>query len=173
MPFLKAYDINSCSIIIDTLPSDIHESIQEYLTDTLRYNLRHWVAKFFTNAKVKITGSISRDLFSADGSRLKGKTPDQGFRVTSPKLVARLYPNIVVEVGYSESHRDLLDDAHRWLTQAREDPVLCVLIFLFRKPSESSHFTDLSKWKAFLEVYERYANQLFDYSDLISQAHLK
>jgi hypothetical protein len=167
------YDVNSCSIIIDTLPSDIHESIQEYLTDTLRYNLRHWVAKFFTNAKVKITGSISRDLFSTDGSRLKGKTPDQGFRVTSPKLAARLYPNIIVEVGYSESHRDLLDDARRWLTQAREDPVLCVLIFLFRKPSESSHFADLSKWKAFLEVYEPYVNQVFDYSDLISQAHLK
>ena len=167
------YDVNSCLIIIDTLPSDIHESIQEYLTDTLRYNLRHWVGKFFTNAKVKITGSISRDLFSADGSRLKGKTPDQGFRVTSPELAARLYPNIIVEVGYSESHTDLLDDARRWLTQAREDPVLCVLIFLFRKPSESSHFADLSKWKAFLEVYERYANQVFDYFDLISQAYLK
>jgi hypothetical protein len=131
------------------------------------------VGRFFLNAKVKIIGSISRDLFSTDGRGLKWKTPDQGFRVTSPKLEARLYPNIVVEVGYSESHKDLLDDAHRWLTQALEDPVLCILIFLFRKPSESSHFADLSKWKVFLKVYEWYANLIFDYSDLISQAHLK
>jgi len=152
------YDFNSCSIIIDTLPSDIHESIQEYLTDSLKYSLRRWVARFFAHAKVKITGSIDRDLFSADGGRLKGKTPDQGFRVIIPGLEPRHYPNIIVEVGYSESHPDLVSDARRWLTEARDDPVLCALIIIFRKPSQSSNFTDLSKWKASLEVYERYVD---------------
>jgi len=33
------YDFNSCSIVIDTLPSDIYKSIQEYLTDSLKYSL--------------------------------------------------------------------------------------------------------------------------------------
>jgi hypothetical protein len=58
-------------------------------------------------------------------------------------------------VGYSESHPDLIDDARRWLTQTHDEPVLSVLIFCFKKPSQASEFADFSKWKAFVEVYER------------------
>jgi len=117
------------------------------------------LTRFCAHAKVKITGSIDRDLFSADGGRLKGKTPDQGFQVIIPGLEPRHYPNIIVEVGYSESHSDLIENACGWLTEACDDPVLCALIIIFRKPMLSFNFTDSSKWKASLEVYEQYIDQ--------------
>jgi len=147
------YDLTSCTIIIDTLPSDIHESIQGYLTGALRYSLRQWLMKFIPGANVKISGSVDRDLVTADG-KLKGKTPDQGFHIKMPGFGIRKFPN----VGYSESHSCLLDDARRWLTESQGEPVLCVIIFVFQKPSSASNFSELSKWKAFLEVYERYGD---------------
>jgi hypothetical protein len=149
------YDFNSCSIIINTLPSDVHESLQEYLTGSLKVSLARWVKTIIANTRVTVMGSVDRDLVSADGSRLKGKTPDQGFQVKIPDLDIRDYPNIVVEVGYSESHTDLINDARCWLTLTHDEPVLSVLIFCFKKPSRDSDFTDFSKWKAFVEVYER------------------
>lgn len=149
------YDCNACSIVIDTLASDIHESIQEYLTESLKFSLRRWVTGIIANANVTIMGAVDRDLVSSDGTKLKGKTPDQGFQVKIPGVEVRDYPNIAVEVGYSESHPDLVDDARHWLTQTHDEPVLAVLIFCFKKPSQDSDFADFKKWKAFIEVYER------------------
>jgi hypothetical protein len=151
------YNLTSCTIIIDTLPSDIHESIQGYLTGALRYSLRQWLMKSIPGANVKISGSVDRDLVTADG-KLKGKTPDQGFNIKIPGFGIRKFPNVVFEVGYSESHSCLLDDARRWLTESEGEPVLCVIIFVFRKPSSAFNFSESSKWKAFLEVYERYGD---------------
>jgi hypothetical protein len=85
------YDLTSCTIIIDTLPSDIHESVQEYLVGTLKYSLRRWVVRFFPGAKVKITGAVDRNLVTAVGI-IKGKTPDQGFRLSIPGLGFRRFP---------------------------------------------------------------------------------
>src|SRR5882762_2461750 len=128
------YDFNSCSIIINTLPSDVHESLQEYLTGSLKFSLARWVTMIVADASVTVMGSVDRDLVSAGGSKLKGKTPDQGFQVKIPDLDIRDYPNIVVEVGYSERHTDLMDDTYRWLTLTHDEPVLSVLIFCFKKP---------------------------------------
>src|SRR5882762_1466338 len=44
------YDCNSCSIIINMLPSHIHESLQEYLTDSFKYSLRRWVTTLVAQA---------------------------------------------------------------------------------------------------------------------------
>jgi len=49
----------------------------------------------------------------------------------------------------------LVSDAHRWLCETPEESVLCVLLFWFRKPSKEEEFTDLTKWKASLEVWEQ------------------
>ena len=151
------YDLTSCTIIIDTLPSDIHESVQGYLTGPLRYSLRQWLTKYIPDADVKVSGSVDRDLVTADGT-LKGKTPDQGFYIRIADLDLRMFPNVVFEIGYSESHPNLRDDARRWLTETQGEPVLCVILFIFRKPSSASGFSELNKWKAFLEVYERYGD---------------
>jgi len=156
------YNFNSQSIIIDTLPSDIHESIQEYLTDKFKYSLRRFVTRFVPNAKVITSGSVDRELIPADGSRLKGKTPDQAFLVKIPGIIVRKFPNLVVEVGYSESLPNLIDDARRWLTETQGTPVLCVLIFDFKKPSQDRDFADMTKWKALLHVYDRYESQFHD-----------
>ncbi|KIM71529.1 hypothetical protein PILCRDRAFT_16992 [Piloderma croceum F 1598] len=149
------YDCNACSIVIDTLASDMHESIQEYLMESLKFSLRRWVTSIVANVNVTIMGAVDRDLVSSDGTKLKGKTPDQGFQVKIPGVEVRDYPNIAVEVGYSESHPDLVDDARHWLTQTHDEPVLAVLIFCFKKPLQDSDFADFKKWKAFIEVYER------------------
>ena len=85
------------------------------------------------NASVTIMGAVDRDLVSADGSKFKGKTPDQGFRVKIPGVKVRDNPNIAIEVGYSESHPDPINDACHWLTQTHNEPVLAVLIFLLQK----------------------------------------
>jgi hypothetical protein len=151
------YDLTSCTIIIDTLPSDIHESLQEYLVDTLKYSLRQWLVRLIPGAKVKVSGAVDRNLVNAGGV-IKGKTPDQGFEIRIPGFGLREFPNIVFKIGYSESRNHLLDDARRWLTESRGEPVLCVIIFIFRKPSLASDFSDRSKWKTFLEVYERYSH---------------
>jgi hypothetical protein len=86
-----------------------------------------------------------------------GKAPDEAFRVKIPGFPLRRYPNILVEVGYSETHPDLIEDARHWLCESNSQ-VLCVIIFCFKKPRRESDFSDLSKWKAFVEVYERYVH---------------
>jgi hypothetical protein len=60
-------------------------------------------------------------------------------------------------VGYSETHPDLVEDARHWLCESN-DQVLCVIIICFKKPGRESDFSDLSKWKAFVEVYKRYVH---------------
>ena len=125
------YDCNVCSIIIDTLASDIHESIQEYLTESLKFSLRRWVTGIVANVSVTIMGAVDRDLVSADGSKFKGKTPDQGYQVKIPSIKVRDNPNITIEVGYSESRLDLIDDARHWLTQTDNEPATpCSFHFL-------------------------------------------
>jgi hypothetical protein len=74
------------------------------------------VTTLVAQANVTIMGSVDTDLIAADGIKLKGKTPDQGFQVKVPGFDMRDNHNMVVEVGYSESHQDLIDDARRWLT---------------------------------------------------------
>ena len=111
------YDLTSCTIIIDTLPSDIHESLQEYLVDTLKYSLRQWLVRLIPGAKVKVSGAVDRNLVNAGGV-IKGKTHDQGFEIRIPGFGLREFSNIVFEIGYSESRNHLLDDARRWLMES-------------------------------------------------------
>ena len=59
------YDLTSCTVIINALPSDIHESVQEYLAGVLKYSLQQQLVRFFPGAKVKISGVVDRDLVSA------------------------------------------------------------------------------------------------------------
>jgi hypothetical protein len=92
------------------LVSDMHESIQEYIMELLKFSLWRWVIGIVANVNVTIMGAVDRDLVSSNGTKLKGKTPDQGFQVKIPDVEVRDYPNIVVEVGYSESHPDLVND---------------------------------------------------------------
>src|SRR5882762_1869958 len=150
------YDVQSHTIIINALPSAVHESVHDYLTDSFKYSLRRWVTKFVPTAKIIATGQVDEDLFTSECVR-RGKAPDEAFRVKIPGFPLRRYPNILVEVGYSETHPDLIEDARHWLCESNGQ-VLCVIIFCFKKPTRESDFSDLSKWKAFVEVYERYVH---------------
>jgi hypothetical protein len=159
------YDVKSHTIIINTLPSAVHESVHDYLTDSFKYSLRRWVTKFVPNAKIVATGQVDEDLFTSECVR-RGKAPDEAFRVKIPGFPPRRYPNILVEVGYSETHPDLVEDARHWLCESNGQ-VLCVIIFCFKKPGRESDFSDLSKWKAFIEVYERYVHFFFDFNVIL------
>lgn len=153
------YDVESRSIIIDTVASKIHESVQNYLTYDLRIALQTWLSRVIPGAELEIDGQVVAELYNEVGLQVKGKVPDQAYRVyTDSESEPRRYPNVVVEVGYSESRVYLIDDARRWLLYTHEDPVLSVIIIWFNEPKSKDDFGDISKWSASLEVYERYKN---------------
>lgn len=154
------YDAREKIIVIETLASHAHESLQFYLTQDFRSSLQEWVRKIIPKAIVDIAGTVRHDLYDTQGIRLKGKTPDQGFRILMPPRYKKQgsYPNIVIEIGYSESYSDLCDDARRWLCETDDGSVLCVIIFSFKKPTKDEDFLVADKWRAFLEVYERYVH---------------
>lgn len=78
------YDTIEKITVIETLASHAHESLQFYLTQDLRSSLQEWVRKIVPKAIVDIAGTVRHDLYDAQGIRLKGKTPDQGFRILVP-----------------------------------------------------------------------------------------
>jgi len=88
----------------------------------------------------------------------QGKTPDQGFHIKIPGFGIRKFPNVVFEVAIRRATPVFLMTHAVGSRRAKENLLLCVIIFVFRKPSSAFNFSESSKWKAFLEVYERYGD---------------
>lgn len=83
------------------------------------------------------------------------KEPDGGLFVCTTRKSPK-YPQMILEVGYSQSEASLVEDARHWLLGSSLQ-VQSVLIVKFVKPKgEDMHSAD--KWKAWVEVWVRTEN---------------
>lgn len=176
------YDIKSGTITLDRLVSSIHESLSTPLA-LLQTHLTEWLGKQFgLKVQVHLAGTQQFNLYDQSSQvYIRGKCPDQSYRVVvsgkapegeedgggeggeegeddedlEPDEYWRFYPNIVVEIGYSESYEDLIEDAKLWLLKTPRHPVLSIILFKFEKPAAVADFNNFDKWGLFFEVWEK------------------
>jgi hypothetical protein len=70
------------------------------------------------------------------------------------ELAVSQYLQIVIEVGYSGTHKELIDNACDWLLFLHR-AILSIIIFKWTKLLQEEDFEDVTKWGLFGEVYER------------------
>ncbi|KZP31094.1 hypothetical protein FIBSPDRAFT_71525 [Athelia psychrophila] len=149
------YDVDSSSIIVDSLVSPAHESIQEFLSHHLFADVNRWIRQSGpSGTRLKLSGAATSDMYSGGQLRTAGKVPDQSYKILIKGRARATYPSMIFEIGYSEDYQHLLQDAARWLWESNSE-VLCVIIIKFFKPPQIQDFGDPQAWRACLEVYER------------------
>ena len=171
------YDVKASTIVVDRLASAIHESLGTALA-RLQRHLQGWLAtKFGLKAEVLLVGQQKYNLFENWEDAIRGKCPDQGYKIAVSGRVSdedavdeespdedfqpherwRFYPTIIVEIGFSESYDDLIEDAKLWLLKTPHHPVLSFILFKFQKPetSEPGDVMDFENWGLFFEVWRR------------------
>jgi hypothetical protein len=150
--------VDTNTLIVTTMSSPAHEALQDFLTD-LKEPLNRWARIIHPGSRVFVTGAARFTLYKNGRERVRDKAPDQSFTVRYPGDRHVAYPAIVIEIGYSESETKLYQDASRWLLQS-SGGVGAVLAFKCKAPSQNSDFSDISKWRIILNVYERYGFSL-------------
>jgi hypothetical protein len=125
--------------------------------------LNDWMSVVAPGYHVMIFGAPRLPLFNNMGLHIFGKEPDisigLGHRFDADimkEIIGWGFPPIVIEVGYSETYKQLVDDARDWLLFSNQK-ILSVIIFKWTKPVEEQDSLDPLKWELFAEVYERYA----------------
>ncbi|KZP11563.1 hypothetical protein FIBSPDRAFT_1050705 [Athelia psychrophila] len=149
------YDVDSSSLIIDSLVSPAHESIQEFLCHHLFAGVNRWVQQSGPSCtRLKLSGAATSDMYSEGQLRTAGKVPSQSYKILIKGRARTTYPTMIFEIGYSEDYQHLLQDATCWLWESNSE-VLCVILIKFFKPPQIQDFGDPQAWRACLEVYER------------------
>lgn len=169
------YDVHNLTIIVDRLEFAIHESLSTALA-RLQDSLEEWLrAELGLRARVWLSGTQGLDMFDASGVRVKGKCPDQSYRVLvlgrcsehgdieeeegdedlAPEVCWRYYPSIITEIGYSETYEQLVEDGRLWLLYSPRHSVLSFILFNFEKPKNPQDFNNFAEWTLFFEVWKR------------------
>ena len=171
------YDIQSCTISLDRLVSTLHESLTTSLA-LLQTQLSEWLGKQLgVKVQVYLAGTQQFSLSDMSQVHIREKCPDQGYQVVvsgkvpegemdseggeadkdwAPDEYWWFYPNIIVEIGYSELYEDLVQDAKLWLLWTPQHPVLSFILFKFEKPTAPGDFNNFSLWMLFFKIWEKY-----------------
>lgn len=114
------------SIIIKFMPSAAHEVTAGLFIDGIKAEL------------LKIPASGKWPIISLGSTRFrsgnKGKEPDGSLRCSS--RTSGDWPNVVLEVGYSESVTMLHHDAHWWLRSSTGRTKLVIIIHISKNPNK-------------------------------------
>ena len=132
------YDYGNQKIISFPDPSTVHES-------TARFCRQLMASTMNPSLTLGSCGSIGVTDHDAD-LKSHAKGADEAYYVRSGDLdTIPLFPAFVIELGYSETVEDLLDDATRWLCQSKGH-ILAALVVNFNKPVHApENFHDITK----------------------------
>jgi hypothetical protein len=142
------------------MPSTYHESTV-HIARKIADSLTVWLSTVAPGHCALLFGSPRLSLHHHDGPHIIDKEPDACISLSHDDVAIRRelmrlgYPQILVEIGYSETYKDLINDARDWLLFS-SGKVLSVLIFKWVRPSQQEDFGDVSKWRLFAELYERF-----------------
>jgi hypothetical protein len=128
----------------------MHESFRRYFSAFLYSEILAWLNEILPGFSAIPSGS-PRIPLDPDFS----KEPDEGLYIWRSEGHYGIYPNMIIEVGYSETWNDLEKDASEWLWGS-EGEVRCVLLVNLMPPAgvspDSDDFRDETKWEGYLEI---------------------
>jgi hypothetical protein len=150
--------VTTNTLTLRPMISHPHESLKDMLR-MFTSSLDSWVQAMEPDYWLSDRGTPNLTLYWDQTAYQLGKQSDFSLRLVPyddnrTELVGWVYPQVVVEVGYSETYKQLVKDAEDWLL-ASNGQVLTVLVFKWKVPWKPEQFTDLLKWGLFLEIYER------------------
>lgn len=146
--FRGRFDIPRKMLIVFGPPTYIHEAPNVFFQEMGPW-MSQWMKALGDERGMKFIGAPCCTLYCEDGKQVVriGKSGDICFDVTESP-----FPEFVVEVGYSESWVDLLEDAKSWLFYTKGH-VRCVILIKYTKPIDAANFKDLNQWKGEIGVY--------------------
>lgn len=131
-------------------PSAVHESPQTFLS-TIHATISHSLRQLVPNLWL-LDGGSKMYLLKNELGRTRDKCPDRAFQLLCRRLGPIDFPCFVVEVAYSETYSDAVQDACHWLGETLGH-VRAVVLIKFSKPLPR-YFSDIKKWKGVIEVWE-------------------
>ena len=132
------------------MSSSIHDSFSRYFCWNLSLQIHDWLSPILYEHKISIILTPIIRLLDVSIAR---KVPDAGLKVTKRGDVCT-WPQMAIEVGYSEMERELCDDAWNWL-YGSSNHVQSVLVVKFEKPVDPNTFGNWKQWTGWLEIHAR------------------
>lgn len=117
-----SYYLSTSILVVVCGESPVHETMIELLTDCLRPKLA---------ANVRAATGRSFYMLSGQDAGLK-KKPDLSIIERNPGNKEQI--KWALEIGFSETYDDLLEDARSWLTGRSGDAVYCALVKITEDP---------------------------------------
>jgi hypothetical protein len=100
------------------------------------------------------TGASLKQLVDDDHKPTRQKLADRSYTIRCDRLPPAVYPCLVLETAYSESNPDLIADATHWLWESLGE-VLAVIMVKFTKPWRPVDFSNVKKWKGWIQICTR------------------
>jgi hypothetical protein len=153
-------NVTTNTLTATPMPSPQHEAILDVIT-RMRGTLDDWLSTVSPGYSIIVFGAPRLPLFDNTGLHILGKEPDIsiGLQHSDDHIMDEIarwgYPPIVVEIGYTETHNQLVNDARDWLLFSA-GKILSVIVFKLTKPVGEEDSLDPLKWGLFAELYERY-----------------
>ncbi|OOQ84017.1 hypothetical protein PEBR_32413 [Penicillium brasilianum] len=118
----KSYDPKIRTLRLKLMPNQIHDCVLEWLINSMA---EAGISQFLTSAenkeiRLKCGTTVN---FTSGPYRGLRKQPDALFRTPS-----QLLPRVTVEVGWSESYNDLLDDMNKLLIGGNGDIKIVIIV---------------------------------------------
>jgi hypothetical protein len=129
------------------MTSLIHDIFVAYFCQRLSVSIESWIRTIAPSHTVRLQVSPT---FCLEGVSVRKKVPDAALKVL-PRDTLACWPQMVLEVGYSQSESDLRRVAKCWLLGTR-GAVRSVLLVKFCKPGPMD-FGDWTKWKGWVEIW--------------------
>jgi hypothetical protein len=144
------YDFINEWLVAMPNPSPVQESLQNFFI-TIVSTIQSKMAEINPTAVVQSLGPQSTRLMRS-GRQTHDKGADLSLNVMLPGQPPLVYPTFVVEVGYSESWDELIEDAIDWLC-GTDGHILAALAVKFVKPEKEDDFSDVEKWEGWMQLY--------------------
>jgi hypothetical protein len=137
----------------------MHDFFLRYFMKYVYPDIATWLTATFPDFEsvpiINPTLPLLFDKPASDAHDIIKKEPDAGVRIWRSGTADRsIYPNMIVEVAYSESWQHVRDKAGVWLWGS-SGQVRCALLVKLNHPAED--FDDATKWEAYLEIHVRSA----------------
>jgi hypothetical protein len=138
-------------MIVYPHPTPVHESISSFM-DEIRNRLNSDLRSH--NVRLMDTGSSLITLKDENLVSTRDKIADRTYTIRCDGLPPAVYPCLVVETRYPELNPDPMGDATHWLWESLGE-VLAVIMVKFTKPWRPVDFSNVEKWKGWIQVYTR------------------
>lgn len=148
-------DIPRNKIIVRGPATHVHEAPNVFFHN-LQPLLQEWMGELGYTGNLKFLGAPACNIWRNGKQIGHGKAADICFGIAPADKNKKesLYPEIIIEVGYTETWAELLEDARTWILDTG-GCVQCVILVKYTKPANDKDFNKVEKWQGQIAVYHR------------------